>query len=461
MERPVTPLGSEWKTDFAHVPDTVKGSPTTLLGRGAYGNVYLVTYTGETSEEEHLYNGHNYALKVVNHRKVKKNDGAIGVEGLEIEIAILNYIDHPQLLSMHAYYHDAKYEYLITDVVRGGELFSRVSKLDHYTEKTAKSIVSKILDGIAYIHRRGIVHRDLKPANILLKRDGQDKDFEGDIVLCDFGFSYMLEQSDVDWTFDDKSLRDNCGTVGYKAPELCVPDLMKSRPSKKNPNRLRYYPTYGRPSDIYALGVIVFQMLFGDYPFKHKNDEELERILVSMMKTRATKEDFTVHFPSYVEEDLSKCCKDFVSKLLTFDPDERPTVFQLQQHPWITESIHTESHLVSSQKHLRNFLARRRLKKGINTVRATIRMSKAFGKFSSGSFKKATSSPTDSNRSTASADDEKETSLRSRISTGAKSVPEITEVDETETDNASKEKSGLELKKDSSVATDAITLQMK
>ena len=108
---------------------------------------------------------------------------------------------------------------------------------DHkLTESQASDIFQQISSAIAYCHERGITHRDLKLDNILLTQNGTVK-------VIDFGFST--------WTKKDFKLKSFCGTPTYMAPEII--------------NKSEFL---GPPTDMWALGIILYALLCGTFPFQ-------------------------------------------------------------------------------------------------------------------------------------------------------------------------------------------------
>lgn len=107
-------------------------------------------------------------------------------------------------------------------------------------EDNARTISRQLIKAIAYIHSLDIVHRDLKIDNILVNRDLKVK-------LIDFGFSRQLPR-------ENYMLYDFCGTPHYIAPEVI--------------HREGYF---GKPADIWSLGIVIYKMTVGTFPFKGLN----------------------------------------------------------------------------------------------------------------------------------------------------------------------------------------------
>lgn len=115
-------------------------------------------------------------------------------------------------------------------------------------EEEILQILVQILDGLDYLHHQNIIHRDLKLENILLTKNGQ-------IKLADFGFSKEIDTSMVSkLTF--------CGTLPYISPEIYL-------------NKF-----YGKPSDIWAVGVIGYFLSTQYLPFNARTQEEFNQIVV-------------------------------------------------------------------------------------------------------------------------------------------------------------------------------------
>ena len=112
-------------------------------------------------------------------------------------------------------------------------------------EREAAQIFKDIVEGIAYCHEKNVIHRDIKLENIMI-------DENGTIKIIDFGFSIVIPK--------EKKLSIFCGTPSYMAPEIV---------KKRN--------YYGQMADTWALGVLLYAMLCGKFPFKGHSDKELFR----------------------------------------------------------------------------------------------------------------------------------------------------------------------------------------
>ncbi|XP_063534484.1 ribosomal protein S6 kinase alpha-3 isoform X1 [Cydia strobilella] len=195
-----------------------------VLGEGSFGKVFLVRkVTGADS-------GTLYAMKVLKKATLKVRDR----ERTKMERNILVDMGHPFIVKLHYAFQTAGKLYLILDFLRGGDLFSRLSKEVMFTEEDVKFYLAELALALEHVHKLGIIYRDLKPENILLDADGH-------IALTDFGLSKLPPSSDKAYSF--------CGTVEYMAPEVV--------------NRRGH--TFA--ADWWSFGVLMFEMLTGNLPF--------------------------------------------------------------------------------------------------------------------------------------------------------------------------------------------------
>ncbi|KAL3892669.1 MAG: hypothetical protein SGPRY_014904, partial [Prymnesium sp.] len=170
------------------------------------------------------------------------------------------------------------------------DLFDHVAKKGPFSEPEAAVLMQEIGCAIALLHAQGMVHADVKPENILLTDDEHVK-------LVDFGLSCEIESS------ENKS----DGTLAYWAPELFS------------------NPKPARPMDMWALGLVLFYMLTGEHPFDEQGFADNERIQYNIRKRK----------PDLSWWAASNEAKKLALALLRKDPEDRLTIEQLLQHPWI------------------------------------------------------------------------------------------------------------------------------
>ena len=156
---------------------------------------------------------------------------------------------HPNIVQVYDFGSDERSErqYIVMEYVdgqSGAEILREVGRLD---PADAVSILTQACRGLAYAHRNGVVHRDVKPGNLLRSRDG------GQVKLADFGIAKAAEQSDI------TKVGSVLGTAAYLSPEQA-----RGEPA-------------GPPSDLYALGVVSYQLLAGRLPYEAASLTDLAR----------------------------------------------------------------------------------------------------------------------------------------------------------------------------------------
>ena len=155
------------------------------------------------------------------------------------EAQIIAQLNHPHIVPVYDFGRDNGSAYLVMRLIEGGNLATELRREGSLPVARVLRLTRQIASALAYAHQRGIVHRDLKPTNILL-------DADGDAYLTDFGIAKMLAGQPTTGLTAEGSVM---GTPTYMAPE-----------------QWRAEPVDGR-TDIYALGVLIYQMLLGQVPF--------------------------------------------------------------------------------------------------------------------------------------------------------------------------------------------------
>jgi tetratricopeptide (TPR) repeat protein len=203
-----------------------------LLGRGGMGAVYRATDT---------LTGELVAVKVLDlHQTSEVSQTSEVFERFAREGEALRQLNHPNIVRMVAAVEENGQHYLVMEYVSGGSLEDLLARQGRLPPKRVAEIALEVADALTRAHHLGIIHRDLKPANVLLVQDGTPR-------LADFGIAYL---TDIPRLTQTGVL---VGTVDYLSPEICQ----------------------GEPpdecSDIWAFGVMLFQMLTGSLPFEGKS----------------------------------------------------------------------------------------------------------------------------------------------------------------------------------------------
>lgn len=125
------------------------------LGKGSFATVYK----GINKED-----GSNVAVKIMKMKGLTQQDK----DDLEQEIKSLQQLNHPNIIKLWNVYKERSHCYIVTELMDGGELMSRISEKIYYSEKDARKLCKVLFEAIAYCHEQKIAHRDMKPENILL-----------------------------------------------------------------------------------------------------------------------------------------------------------------------------------------------------------------------------------------------------------------------------------------------------
>eukprot|EP01084_Bolivina_argentea_P295695 509153_1 len=228
----------------------------------------------------------------------KKNPHAEG--SFANELMLLHNVSHPNIVQLHDAHVDPKYFYLEMEVCRGGDIFKYLSCHGRIEERFTRQIIYKVVDAIRCFHERDFVHRDLKPENIVFVH----KNDITDIRLIDFGETIHIDPQ--------QDYNEFVGTPCYFAPE-----------------RFRQHATGAelKKSDVWAIGVIMFEMLTGCRCFNGGDDQYEVQCNVMARKTEAWPPDLV----------LSSNAMDFWNKLLEVEPLKRYSCQQALRHDWLIE----------------------------------------------------------------------------------------------------------------------------
>ena len=233
IEEPKSSLADELKRG-----DVLDGRYQVIkkLGQGGMGAVYKVI--DDTTDVE-------FAIKVVLPEYIAD---PVALKELRTELAKAQSFTHQNLLNYKFFADTGAVKYIVMELIDGVDLeVYRLQKGGKLSETEAKPIIDQILSGLDYFHDKGLVHLDLKPQNIMISKSGEVK-------ITDYGISTSIKEQ-IEANAKDGEMM--AGTLCFMAPEQLNGSFCDRR------------------TDIYALGLIIYQLLTGELPFELKSKEAI------------------------------------------------------------------------------------------------------------------------------------------------------------------------------------------
>ena len=248
------------------------------LGKGAFGEVWKVTH--ENSKKV-------YCIKMMTKRDIFEQKL---INQINKEIGIMYNINHPYSVKLYNHFEDNEKLYLIMELASNGNLYNFIQNNKKIkTKEMIKKIIIQVIEIIKYLHSLDIIYRDIKPENILL-----DKDYN--VKLCDYGWASYLSKGQFCSAY--------CGTPEYVSPEV-----------------IKKYP-YNEKVDIWGIGVLIFELVFGYPPFTSNfNEDRFNNI-----------KEGKINWP----KDLNDMeLKDLIEKILKVNPKDRISLDEIEKHQWL------------------------------------------------------------------------------------------------------------------------------
>lgn len=269
-------------------PTSIAGwSIATCIGRGSYSTVY----------KAHKNRG-KYEVAAIKCIQISTL-GAKSKENLINEINILKRINHQHVVSMRRFTWDARFIYLILEYCPGGNLAEFIQTKKRLTEFTVQHFAQQLVQGLQVLHSENIIHSDLKPANILLSIPPVGSCRNVKLKIADFGLSRRLQNNEK-------------YTIGAKgSPLYMAPEVLGLQP-------------YSSQADLYSLGIIIFECLYGYAPYKTMDLDILTKRILSSNP---------INIPRKM--DMSEDCYDLLERLLVKDQEKRIDFDELLNHPFI------------------------------------------------------------------------------------------------------------------------------
>lgn len=236
-----------------------------VLGRGNFGKVLLA---------QHIQNKNTVAIKILKKDVALENDEIDALSNEKKVFVLTSRSKHPFLIGLYACFQTPASILFVMDYVSGGDLMSLIQRQRCFSPSQVKFYTIEVVLALEFLHSKNIVYRDLKLDNVLLDQSGHIK--VADYGLCKVNMPFGATTC----TF--------CGT-----PEFMAPEILEDQ-------------KYGRAVDWWALGVLIYQMVLGQSPFKGADDTEIFEAIL---------EDELLFPPT-----LPRTTVSILQKLLTRDP---------------------------------------------------------------------------------------------------------------------------------------------
>uniref|UniRef100_A0A671WDA7 Serine/threonine-protein kinase PLK4 n=1 Tax=Sparus aurata TaxID=8175 RepID=A0A671WDA7_SPAAU len=254
----------------------------TLLGKGSFACVYRA---------KSVKTGLEVAIKTIDKKAMHK---AGMVQRVTNEVEIQCRLKHPSILELYNYFEDSNYVYLVLEMCHNGEMsrYLKERKM-HFSEDEARHFMHQIVKGMLYLHTHGILHRDLTLSNLLLTSNMN-------IKIADFGLATQLKlPNEKHFTM--------CGTPNYISPEVATRSA------------------HGLESDVWSLGCMFYAFLMGRPPF------DTDTVKHTLSKVVLGEYEMPGH--------VSLEAQDLIHQLLQRDPNQRPSLSAVLDHPFMTQSL--------------------------------------------------------------------------------------------------------------------------
>ena len=194
---------------------------------------------------------------------------------------------HNNIIKLYNYDYKNNKVFLILEYAEKGNLYKYLQG-KKLSEINKKNIFKKTCEAVAFMHANNLIHRDIKPENILLDKNLDPK-------LCDFGWSAKVQKNEIRATF--------CGTYEYMAPEVFESE------------------DYNENIDVWSLGILLYEIFHGSSPFFGKSAFKIYKNIVAG----------NICF----KKNLDPMVIDLILKILKINPNERPSVYDILEHPFM------------------------------------------------------------------------------------------------------------------------------
>ncbi len=228
------------------------------LGEGGMGTVYLA---------EDIMLERKVALKILNPLLTKESHFT---DRFRHEAKIQASLIHPNIVSLYNYFREGDNYCMVMEYAQGVTLKHLISGTGPMPEQRAIWILNQLLEAVGFAHKKGIIHRDIKPSNILITKDD-------DVKILDFGIAKILQDKGLTKTGT------KMGTVYYMSPE-----------------QIKAVKDIDHRTDIYSLGITLYEMLSGRVPFNVDTDSDFEIMNEIVSSDLKDPREYYPHISSWV-----------------------------------------------------------------------------------------------------------------------------------------------------------------
>jgi len=251
------------------------------LGSGVFSEVFSAITN----------DGGPYALK-----RISKKNPKFSWKLVLREIAAGKKLQHKGIVRFRDHFETSNNVYIVMDYFAGKDLYTLMEQTEFrpLDEPLARHLFRQLIEAIGSAHQEGVCHRDIKLENVLVNSDC-------DLKVIDFGLCAVQA---------DGYCSDYVGTADYAAPEVLLRE-----------------PYNGFKADVWSCGVFLYAILYGEFPF------DLDEFLAEIKESRLPELSWGIDNPSF--KGASDAARQFLELIFTVDPKKRPSIAELQAHPWV------------------------------------------------------------------------------------------------------------------------------
>ncbi len=284
------------KTNVQKLYDSYEIYLNKIIGQGSYSTVYLGKIVKDEILKKYNLNSEIVAIKKIKMENVDQRTFKMIVDEVNIMQKIKSFKKEcKNIIKCYDIIEEFDYIYIVMEFCDNDDLSKLIGK--PIKESIVKYYFGQIVNALYYLYENNIIHRDLKPKNILLKNNKKD------LVLCDFGFARIKNSMQRVTTI--------CGSPLYMAPELLEEK------------------SYTEIVDIWAIGMILYEMIYGEHPYNNCKDmDDLKEF---------SKKDIQIPPSNNKNPNISQDCIDIMKKMLNKEENKRMKLEELFKHVWIRD----------------------------------------------------------------------------------------------------------------------------